>query len=176
MTDFRDFALVKTNELFITRHKWFFPYYELTDGQFVYGKLSYKANFKRYAVIETAEGTWTIKRKGMFNRTLLLNKGEDETIGNLVPETWKRDIAIKMDNGFEAVYMFKKVFSRSFTLTHALYGDILQIEHTAFGIKKPFEVSFDKTEQINNMPQVPLLALIGINILLIRQQHAAAAH
>src|SRR6478609_2591679 len=97
---FRDFDQVKTSELFITRHKWFFPYYELTDGQFVYGKLSYKGGFKRHAVLETLKEKWTVKHKGWFKRSLLINRGEEDTIGVLVPETWKGNIHLKMDNGF----------------------------------------------------------------------------
>jgi hypothetical protein len=120
MNVFRSFDQIKTNELFITRHKWFLEaYYELTDGQFVYGRLSYRSkSFKRYAIIETAQDTWTIKPKGWFKRSLLINKGEDETIGTLIPETWKRNVNLEMDNGFKGTYLYKKLFSRSLTFTH----------------------------------------------------------
>jgi hypothetical protein len=173
MSDYRDFGQLRTNGLFVTRHKWFLPYYELTDGQFIYGKLSYKNNFKRYAIIETAKGMWTIKRKGFFNRTLLLNEDEEHTIGSLVPATWKRNIDLKMDNGFEATYLYKKLFARSLTLTGDATGDILQITQRAFRLKKPFEVTFE-TSKHQNMPPLPLLILIGVSIVLLRQQQAAA--
>jgi hypothetical protein len=175
---FRSFELVKTNELFVTRHKWFFPYYELTDGQFVYGKLSYHSSFRRHAVIEAAQGTWTVKHKGWFKKGLLINRGEDDTVGNLIPETWKRNINLKMDDGFEAVFLYKKLFTTTFTLNHDMYGDILNIKQKAFGIKKPFVLNYDQALKVNNMPPIPLLALIAINLILIRQtqSHAAGAH
>jgi hypothetical protein len=174
MNDFRNFDQLKTNELFITRHKWFKPYYELTDGQFIYGKLYYKSCFSKRATIETAEGLWTIKCKGLFKRSSLINKGEDETIGTLLPATWKRNIDLEMDNGFKAVFNYKKLFSMAFVLTHEMYGDILNIKQKALGIKKPYFITFDKTLQISDRPPLPLLMLIGVNAMLIRQQQAAA--
>lgn len=176
MGDYRDFDQLRTNELFVTRHKWFFPYYELTDGQFVYAKLSYKSAFKKYAVIETAQGMWTIKRKGLLSRTQLLNQGEDDTIGNLIPATWKRDMDLKMDNGFEATYLYKSLFAKSITLVSNTLGDLMQITARPFGIKKPFMVTFDNTLTQSSTPPLPLLAMIGVNVVLVRQQHAAAAH
>ncbi|MFA6083208.1 hypothetical protein [Mucilaginibacter sp.] len=175
MNYFRSFDQIKTNELFITRHKWFFPYFELTDGQFVYGKLSYKNSYKRYAIIETAQGIWTIKPKGWFKRNLLINKGEEETIGTLIPETWKRNVNLEMDTGFKGTYLYKKLFSRSLMFSHDMYGDLLQITQKAWGFKKPFVVSYDQSFKINDLPPLPLLALIGVNLILVRQAHASAA-
>jgi hypothetical protein len=177
MNDFRSFDQVKTNELFITRHKWFFSYYELTDGQFVYGKLSYKKSFKSYAIIETAQGNWTIKPKGWFKRSLLINKGDDGIIGTLIPETWKRNVNLEMDNGFKGTYLYKKLFSRSLTFTHEMYGDVLYITQKPWLLKRPFIITYYQNLKVNNLPAVPLLALIGVNLILIRQAHAnAAAH
>lgn len=173
-TDQRDFAQVKTNELFITRHGFWKREYELTDGQFVYAKLGYRSNFKRDAIIELPQNSWTIKRKGWFNRTLLLNRGEDEPIGNIIPETWKRDFNLQLDNGFEATYLYKKLFSKSLALTNTQLGDILQITQKAFGIKQPFTVTIDLVTKPDNMPPLPLLVMIGLHVILLRQQQAAA--
>ncbi|TWR31568.1 hypothetical protein FPZ43_03595 [Mucilaginibacter pallidiroseus] len=174
MDYYREFSQVRTNELSIVRHKFFMPYYELTDGQFVYGKLSYKNNFKRYAIIETAQGSWTIKQKGWFKRALLINEGDDHTIGTLNPATWKRDMALAMNNGFEANYEYKKVFSKSFSLTSTAHGDILELTQHAFKIKQPYTVNFQQALNIDGIPPIPLLTLIGLHIVLLRAQQAAA--
>jgi hypothetical protein len=174
MNDFRNFDQLKTTELFVTRHKWFFPYYELTDGQFVYGKLSYKSHWRRYAVIETAEGRWTIKHKGLFNRTMLINQDEDKTIGTIEPQRWKRDTLLKLDNGFEATYLYKKLFTKALTLASAAQGDILQIIQKPFGIKTPFKIQVDASPQKVKL-NIPLFILIGVNLILLRQAQAAAA-
>ncbi|MBD1394727.1 hypothetical protein [Mucilaginibacter glaciei] len=174
MNEFRNFDQVKTAELFVKRHKWFFPYFELTDGQFVYGKLSYKNNYKRYAIIETADGFWTIKMKGLLKRNLLINKGDDETIGTLIPATWKRDILLEMENGFKATYLYKKFFARSLTLSHDMYGDIINLKQEWWSFSKPFTVTYDPSVKTNDMPPIPLLALIGLHLTLIRQAQAAS--
>jgi hypothetical protein len=172
--DQRDFAQVKTNELFITRQGWFRREFELTDGQFIYAKLSYRSNFKRDAIIELPQNSWTIKRKGWFNRTLILNSGEDEPVGNIIPETWKRDFNLKLDSGFEATYLYKKLFSKALTLTHHQLGDILQITQKPFGIKQPFTVTIDLMTKPDNLPSLPLLTMIGLHVILLRQKQAAA--
>lgn len=175
MSDFRNFDQLKTNELFIARQKWFKPYYELSDGQFIYGKLYYKNSFSRRATIETAEGCWTVRCKGWFKRSSLINKGEDDTIGILIPARWSRSIDLQMDNGFKAFFNYTKLFSRAFVLTHEIYGDIFQIRQKAFNIKKPYFITLDQTLQISGRPPLPLLVLIGVNSMLIRQEQAAAA-
>ncbi|MFD0794493.1 hypothetical protein ACFQZX_12775 [Mucilaginibacter litoreus] len=175
MNDLRDFNNARTSEMFIMRHNWWKPYYELTDGQFLYGRLSYNGVFKRYAIIESVEGTFTIKRKSLIGRNMLLNKGEEETIGEMIPSIWKRDVGIQMNNGFEANYLFKKLFSRAYTLTSNSYGDLLEIKQVPFGIKKPFAITF-KNETYNTFKfDVPLLTMIGVHFMLYRQAQAAAA-
>lgn len=175
MTDYRDFNSARTSEMFITRVGWWRPYFELSDGQFTYARLSYKGTFKRYAIIESAAGLFTIKRKSLMSRTLMLNRGEEETIGELQPATWKRDVELRMDNGFEATYLFKKLFSRAYTLTNDSYGDILEVKQVAWGFKKPFTVNFFTENQQTGKPDMPLLTLISVYFILLRQQQAAAA-
>jgi hypothetical protein len=175
MGDYRTFDQLRTTELTVVKTGFWHPAYELTDGQFVYGQLSYRANFKRDGVIETAQGTWTIKRKGWFKRSYDINKNEDETIGTLIPEIWVRDVNLKMDSGFEAAYQYKRILSRSIVLTHDTLGDILQITAKLFNFKRPYTITLEQIKQPDNMPTIPLLALIGLNVILIRQQKAAAS-
>ncbi|MFD0765393.1 hypothetical protein ACFQZI_11060 [Mucilaginibacter lutimaris] len=174
--DQRDFAQAKTNELYIIKDGWFKPEYQLTDGQFVYAKLSYRSNFKRDAVIELPQQIWTIKRKGWFNRTLFINKGEDEIIGTIIPETWKRDFNLEFENGFTATYLYKKLFSKSLTLTNDTLGDILHITQKAFSVKQPFTVTIDLVTKPSDIPALPLLIMVGLHVVLSRQRQAAAAH
>ncbi|OOQ59559.1 hypothetical protein [Mucilaginibacter pedocola] len=174
MNDYRKFEQVKTTELFITKNKWFYPYYELTDGQFIYGKLSYKGHWRRHAVIETADGLWTVKQKGWFKRAMLINRNEDETIGTMEPQTWKRDTLIKLDDGFEGNYLYKKLFTNAVTLVSDTEGDILRIATKAFGIKKPFTIEVDPSPKKVKL-NIPLLVLAGVNLILLRQAQAAAA-
>jgi hypothetical protein len=173
MDDINDIDKPRTNELLIVKNGLWQPTFELTDGKLIYAKLSFRSNIKRDAVIEMPNITYTIKRKGWFNRTILINLGENETVGILVPETWKRDFNLKMDNGFEATYRYKKFFSKSLTLTSAADGDILRVTKKAFSFKQPYTVSIDLVTKKADMPPLPLLAFIGLVIITLRRQQAA---
>lgn len=175
MNEYRAFDQLRTYELYIAKKGFWYPDFELTDGQYIYGRLSYSSNFKRYAIIETPSGKWTIKRKGWFNRTLFLNQGEEETIGTLTPATWKRDFNLQMDNGFEAIYLYKKIFSKSLVVTNDKLGDMMNITTKALNFKQPYTITFSQTLQQDTIPPIPLLALIGLHIILLRQQQAAAS-
>ncbi|MET3980517.1 hypothetical protein ABIB62_003117 [Mucilaginibacter sp. UYP25] len=173
MDEYRDINQLRTFELTVNKIGFWKPEFELTDGQFVYAKLRFRSNFKRDAIIETPQETFTIKRKGWFNRTVLVNKGEDETIGTLVPEIWKRDFNLKMDNGFEATYLYKKMFSKSLSLINDTQGNILDITQKAFSFKQPYTVTLNQAAQQPNTPPLPLLAFMGLVIIMLRQQQAA---
>jgi hypothetical protein len=79
-----------------------------------------------------------------------------------------------MDNGFEATYLYKKLFSKSLVLTNGQLGDIFQITQKAFSIKQPFTVTIDLVTKPDNMPPLPLLIMIGLHVILLRQQQAAS--
>jgi hypothetical protein len=78
-----------------------------------------------------------------------------------------------MDNGFEATYLYKKLFSKSLSLTNDTQGDILQITQKAFNFKQPYTVTIDQVTQQANTPPLPLLAFMGLVIIMLRQQQAA---
>ncbi|AMR33144.1 hypothetical protein A0256_17835 [Mucilaginibacter sp. PAMC 26640] len=177
MSYFRDFAMIKTNQLSISRKGWFNPCFELTDGQFVYGKLSHSGTFKRTVRIETADGYWTLKRGSLFSRVMDLRRNEDERSGTLSPEIWKNKIVLKMANGFEAEFIRKKLLSSSHTWDAGLYGELLQIKLKPFSFKTPYVVTINtdntKSEK-SGIPPLPLLTLMGVSIIIHRQKEAAA--
>jgi hypothetical protein len=173
MDQFRSFGQLRTTELSITRVGLFRPWYEVTDGQFCYGKLSYVRSFKKLCTIETDQGTWILKRKAFMNRTFLLQQPEDVTIGTITPELWSRKVAISMNNGFEATFLNKKLFSRTLTLASDQYGDIISIESKLWKGKTPFLV--DITPNLpQSLPALPLLILLGVHLVLQKQAEIAA--
>ncbi|MES2277399.1 MAG: hypothetical protein V4592_15350 [Bacteroidota bacterium] len=174
MDNYRSFDLLRTGELTVIRHGWFRPWYELTDGQFMYGKLSYAGWLRRTATAEVAGNSWIIKCKGAFSRSLFIKKSETEIIGEIKPEIWTRKIRVAMNNGFDAVFTAKKLFCRTFSLTNDQYGDMFSIEPNIWKFKTPFRVTFNQT-YLKTIPDMPLLMLTGIYLVLLRQQQAAAA-
>ena len=87
MSDYKNFDQLQTNVLSVLRHGFFRAWFELTDGRFLYGKLTYLVSLKKVCVIETAQDEWIIKRKGFMSRTLFIQQPEDVNIGTLIPET-----------------------------------------------------------------------------------------
>lgn len=177
MSEFRDFSLVRTNTLFIKRVGWFHPYFELTDGQFIYGKLNHSGTFKRDVRIETADGFWTLKRGGWFTRVMNLNKNEDEQIGTVTPAIWKNKISLKMENGFEATLVRKDIFIASHVWNTERYGELLSMKLKPFCFKTPYIVTVNPglTKKTSTaIPSLPLLALLGLSIIIHRQRHATA--
>lgn len=174
-TNFRSIDQLRTNELFINRIGWWRPYYELSDGQYTYARLSYIGIFNRYDIIQFAAGLFTIKRRSLIGRTMILNRGENEVIGEVENAIWKRDVKLHMNNGFEGIYKFKKLFGISFTLVNESYGDILEIKQLVWGFKQPFSVILAPLYQQQSKPDAALLAMIGVHFILLRQAQAAAA-
>lgn len=174
MNDYRSFDQLRTNELLVIRHGFWRPWFELSDGQFCYGKLSYNSLWKTASVLESAQKTWIIKRKGIFSRALLINDTDGMLAGTITPEIWSRKTMLNLADGFEAVYLNKKIFTRTFSLINTQYGDLLNIKTESWKLKTPFKV-FIEPAIIKNIPNLPLLALLGVNLVLQSQERAAAS-
>lgn len=175
MDNYRSFDQIRVSELTVIRHGWFRPDYELTDGQFSYGSLVYNGFFRLSAVMEIANKSWTIKRKGAFSRVLFFDDTQTgERFGEIKPEMWSRKISITLSNGFRAYFSNKKIFSRTFTVFTELDGDLITIEPAIWKFKTPFKVNFDPSI-VKKVPDMPFLILSGVYLALMRQQQAAAA-
>jgi hypothetical protein len=74
MDQFRSFDQLRAPELLVLRHGFLRPWYELTDGQFSYGKLTYTSALKRACTLETASGNWTVKRKSWLGRKFIIEQ------------------------------------------------------------------------------------------------------
>lgn len=172
---FRPFDQLRVNELTVNRIGFFRSSYELTDGQFIYGKLSYIGWFKPTAVLETAGKRWEIITKGIFSRVLYINDSGTGNIGSVKPEAWTRKVNLNMTDGFQAYYMSKKVFSRAVYLTSNQFGDLFSIEPNLWKFKQPFRIVFNR-DVLKTVPNLPMFMLAGIHMVVLRQQQAAAAH
>lgn len=175
MTDkFRSFDQVRVSELQVIRHGFWRPWYELTDGQFSYGKLTYTGILKYSCILETASGSWIVKRKSWVGRKLTIEQPDNVEIGLITPEIWSRKIKLELNSGLTATFYNKKILSRTCTWVNDQLGDILNIETKLWSRKQPFIVKIDP-DMIKKVPELPLLALLGINLILLKQAQAAAA-
>jgi len=79
-----------------------------------------------------------------------------------------------MDNDFKASFITKAFLSRTYTWTNDQYGDILSITPSLWSFKTPFKITLE-LNLLKTIPALPLLTLLGINLILLRQSQAAAA-
>ncbi|GGB02119.1 hypothetical protein [Mucilaginibacter rubeus] len=174
MDQFRSFDQLRVSELPVLRHGFWRPWYELTDGQFSYGKLTYTGALKRACLLETANGNWIVKRKNWLGRKLAIEQSDGMETGLVTPDIWNRKITLNLNNGLMATFYNKKILSRTCTLVNEQLGDILNVETKIWSRKKPFIVKMN-LDMIKKVPELPLLALLGINLVLLKQAQAAAA-
>ncbi len=168
------FNKLQGTELKVMRKGIFCPSYTLTDDMYTYGKISYSGFWYKTTYLTTATDSWTIRIKGIFTRTLLIFNAKGENIGSIVPRTWSRKIDLKMDSGFGAEFLNKKLISYSHTWLNEQYGDLVSIKANVWGFKNPFKVIFDPG-LLRTVPEIPFLSLLGINLVLMKQAQAAAA-
>lgn len=173
METYASFSRLGTNELQVVRYGFFRPTYELTDGAFTYAALKYSGMYST-CFLTTTDASWTVKRQGIFSRVMLIMDGNGNTIGTMKPETWSRKTSLVMDNSFEASFLYKKILSGTATWVSPLYGDMVNIETKLWGIKKVFTVTFDMN-LLQQVPMMPLLILLGVNLALLQQSQAAAS-
>ncbi|UOE46845.1 hypothetical protein MTO98_20800 [Mucilaginibacter sp. SMC90] len=174
MDQFRSFDQLRVTELPVLRHGFWRPWYELTDGQFSYGKLTYTGALKRRCTIEVAGVIWMIKRRNWTSRKLIIEQPDGMEMGLITPEVWSRKVTLHLNNGLTATFYNKKIFSRTCTWVNEHLGDILNVETKVWSRKQPFIVKIDP-DMIKKVPELPLLALLGINLVLLKQAEAAAA-
>jgi hypothetical protein len=174
MDQFRSFDQLRVTELPVLRHGFWRPWYELTDGQFNYGRLTYIGALKRNCTLETANGSWTVKRKSWLGRKFIIEQPDGMEIGLITPQIWCRKVNLTLNNGLTANFYNKKILSHNYTWVSEQLGDILNVQTKFWSWKKPFIVKIDP-DMIKKVPELPLLALLGINLVLLKQAEAAAA-
>lgn len=174
MEYYRNFDQLRVTELPVLRHGFWRPWFELTDGQFSYGKLTYTSALKRSCFLETATGSWVVKRKRWLSRKFIIERADGTEIGMITPELWSRKVHVELNDGFTAKFSNKKLLSRTCTWVSEKYGDMLNVQSKVFSYSRPFIVHID-LDAIKALPHLPLLALLGINLVLLKQAEAAAA-
>ena len=172
MEAYRNFSQLKTNELSVIRHGFLHPWYEFTDGEFCYGKLSYDNLWRLEYTLETENRTWVLKRRTVFSRTFSIEEFGCGDIGKVTSRIWSRKISLKMNDEFEAVFFNKRVFTQTFVFTNTHDGDLLVVRSQPAHFGTPFKVFVD-LNRLKDMPKlIPALTLMGVNLLLIKQTRA----
>jgi len=172
MEAYRNFSQLKTNELSVVRHGFLHPWYEFTDGEFCYGKLSYDNLWRLEFTLETENSTWILKRRNIFHRTFLIEEFSGNR-GKVTSKLGSRKLRLHMIDGFEAAFFNKRVLTNTFTFTNTQHGDLLIVRSQFANFAIPFKVFID-LNKLKDMPKlIPTLALLGVNLILIKQTKTA---
>ncbi|GAA4313001.1 hypothetical protein GCM10023149_08580 [Mucilaginibacter gynuensis] len=160
------------SELYIVRHGWVKPEYELTDNVYSYGKLAYKwLSARRRAYVETADNYYSFAFEGFWRRTIAITDRNDKVIGRLVTTAFSRKSTLKMENGFTAIFHRTSFWRSKYVWESEIYGPILRVDSPSFSSTDTIGI-----EQSTTPAEIlPLLAFLGIHIIIIRRQREAAA-
>jgi len=145
------------------RHGWFDPHFELTDGNTVYGLLTYDFIFRRNADAAAANRRWT------FRSPLFLRNGIDiiDETGTVVGEAWReffsRTINLKLNIGFEAVFYRTSIFSRERVWESPSHGTFLRMRSYPFMYKDEFEI----TSPLIPAETATLLMLLSTHLVIL---------
>ena len=165
------FKLLKTTELTLLRKAFFFPWYELTDGQNTYGKLSYEGLFRRTAIVELANRTYKIEFESFFSRmmNIILN---GEIIGKCKLGLFSK-ANLTMNDGFEAELSRDSVWTRGYAWNTSRFGNIVKLTEALFSYKKVVTITTDPNSV--NIDNMPLLCFLGSHLIILRRNRRRAA-
>lgn len=158
--------------LYIVRHGWVKPEYELTDNVYSYGKLLYKwMSARRKATAEIAGKTWGFQFESLWKTSLVITNETEEAIGRLKTKIFSRKAVLTMTDGFTATMRRTSFWKSNYVWENDTYGPIIQIK------SPPFSSTDIITVEQSTAPieLVPLLAFLGIHLIIIRRQREAAA-
>lgn len=165
------FNLLKATELTLIRRSFFFPWYELTDGQYTYGKLSYQGFFRRTALIELANTSYLVEFEGFFSRTLRISNN-GELIGKVQLGMFT-NATLMMHDGFEAQFKFNSIWNRTYTWNTTRFGEIVKLKEALLSYSKTVTINIDPNSA--NISMVPLLCFLGSHLIILRRRRKRAA-
>ncbi|WP_448698476.1 hypothetical protein ACFGVR_16675 [Mucilaginibacter sp. AW1-3] len=165
------FNLLKATELALMRKGFWRPWYELTDGQYAYGKLSYEGFFRRTALVETANTNYRITYEGFFSRTLIISSN-GELIGKLKIGLFSK-ASLMMHDGFEAELSRDSVWKRGYVWNTNRFGEIMKLTEALFSYKKVLTITVDPNSV--NLDVFPLLCFLGSHLIILRRNQRQAA-
>jgi hypothetical protein len=139
--------------------------------------LSFRSSFGTYATAETAEGTWTYKRVGFLNpRVTVRIAGAEEDMAIYHPKFWGDGI-LTLKEG--PTFTWRPT---NFWRTHWEFADeegqvVLTFESGVVQLKDIFKtqatIRFEHVAEHRSL--LPLLASLGIYLIVLHNQDAAAA-
>ncbi len=163
----------QTNVLYIKRHGWLTPDYELTDQADSFGKLSYGFFSRRIGTAVTAAGTWTFVFEGVFSRTILIIDENGSVMGKATRDWFSRKRLLTMETGFQAEFYRPRFFWLwDYAWESTGYGKIMRIESSILNLKSTVYIE----QSMTPVALMPLLIFLGAHLIVLRKRKKAARH
>jgi hypothetical protein len=170
---FRSFSQLKSPDLTIVRSGWFTPDYEITDGTYLYARLTYKGFLWQQAVAETSEAVWNLRFEGYFPRKVVVCNKEDKKIATIEMGFLKNRSVLTLNGGKQLYFAKESFWNSTYYWEDLKRGKILTINGELFSKRVASVYIHDKV--ISN-PLIPLLSLLSLHMVLLkRRKHVAAA-
>jgi hypothetical protein len=169
MNDFRNFDMLRSPNLWLIAHGWLNAWYELSDGQFMYGKLSNKGFVNQKTIIETAVEGWEFSHKGWRGGIDIQTAGGIHK-GFAEPKGFSGKTILTFDDGTVYTYAPPSMWKSDHFWTDTYETRLIRIRPT-LSASKQYEIELLQTDADHQ--KTLLLIFAGIKISM--QQQAAAA-
>jgi len=154
-------------------------YFELRAGEDHLATLAFRSAFGSLANADTADGSWTFKRVGFFNpRITVRSAGSEVDLAVYQPKFWG-DGVLKFQDGPSYSWNPANFWATEWAFKDKSGNSILVLKS---GIEKSKLSDAFKTQATVEIQPVltprqwlPLLASLGMYLLLLRQEETAAA-
>jgi len=167
METYHVFNQRKTKQLWLKRIGWIKPVYELTDGAFSYGSLSYYGFINRVTQLETANEGWMIRNAGFFKMEISTADGR---VAGYIKRNWlSSKIEFIGADGFSALYYRLSIWRSEFVWV--INEDQTLIHIDSGGLMGKIVVTF--ADFAYEQPYLLLLALLSLDFDLTRRRHIA---
>lgn len=159
--------------------KTFDTYYELRSEEQLMGTLTFRSSFGTLAVAETGEGKWSFKRVGFLNpRVTVRSYGSERDLAIYQPKFWGDGI-LYFTRGPTLLWVPTNFWRTDWAF---LDQDERQIVSFKGGVAKEKlkdilkrQTTLELVDTIRFREQMPLLATLGMYLIILHHQDAAGA-
>jgi len=168
MNQYRVFQQSHIKQLWSVREGWFRPTYQLTDGTYSYGMLSYGGFFNPVIQIDTASTTWVVRKTGLSTMEVINPDGH--LVGSIDRKWFTSRIVFTAVDGFTATHYKPSLWQRAYEWISS-DDQILIVQETRGFYQTDTFTYADLTYQ---QPYLLLLSFLALDFNLRRRKQAAA--
>ena len=153
--------------------------YELRSGDAVLGWLSFRSAFGTLAIAESADGQWSFKRVGFLNpRVTVRVVNRDEDMAIYQPNIWG-DGVLSVGDGRTFAWKPVNFWATEWAFTDREGRLVLKFkpgrQHEKLSDIFKTQATVEIHSVVTSLDLLPVLLPLGLYLIILRQQDAAAA-